>query len=253
MPPSPVHNGNSDICYETMNTTEALQDLDEFLDLLSSNEKPQDSVPSDDPSHGEGQNNDSNARGFGFPRYYLPTGSPWQTGHGGRIMGGVSPPAYSMPDLTMNIPYEEEEEQEMRRILPAAPYSTQQSLPSHPPNQQQQQQRHTDTSSGMRGSEKARQKQCVDQSGCGYNQWDSQDGGVQTYNPSPTRRRVSEGERRCPSPLAMTSYTSREARYARVVSTLCVGVCCFCHWSAHVIAASAHVISPSAHVISPSM
>ena len=202
------------------NTTEALQDLDEFLDLMSESTNDQidkqsdSSLSKETTPHGEVGNSGNTMRGLGFTRYYLSTGSPWQMGHeGGGMRGGASPPVYSMPDLTMTIPNEEEEiEEEARRVLHTTSCSSQHSLPSYS-SIQHPQQRHLDSSGEARVLKKAVERQYIDQLGCGCNQWDCQHGGIQAYDPSPTKQRLSNGQRQSPSSLTVMSYSRVEDRY----------------------------------------
>ena len=207
---NPVSGSNSDMSYETINTAEALQDLDEFLDLMGSEQtdKQNDSFPGDDPSLDKAESNNA-VRGSGFPRYYLSTGS--YTGRGG--MTGTSPPAYSMPDLTTLDAPDEEEENNMEEEACVTATS-----PSYapPPLPQHHQCQLNDASSSKKEEEGAGQGGYGRHSSDSYNQWDSKGGGIPMYDNhmiAHTKRRMSDGEKRPPSPLSIMSYSSAETRY----------------------------------------
>ncbi len=115
-PPLPIQNGNVDVIKETRDTTEALQDLDEFLDLLSATptdriDKQRGSLPGNrKPLINEDSGSDTgDDMNITIPKYYLPTNSsvPQERyqGYQRRLsamgeLGGNSPPAFSMPNLS---------------------------------------------------------------------------------------------------------------------------------------------------------
>lgn len=143
-PPMPVRDGNSDTNDETRDTTEALHNLDEFLDLMNDSasdriDKQRSSLTGNSPSHDGVGSDDVSDGGLGIPKYYLSTSSPWlqanQGHHGqnspagqqGGFMRGVTPPANSMPNLSTR---DEEDDDEQARRTPPPSYFSQEAAPS---------------------------------------------------------------------------------------------------------------------------
>jgi len=136
-PPLPLQNGTMDVIQETRDTTDALQDLDEFLDLLTSTpadriDKQRGNLPEHlrPPSCNEdaGSEEETNEN-MAVPKYYLPTGpSPWQqkaqesgqSRNAVNSVGIVSLPAFSMPNLSGDSTGESQECQQ-KNYLKASP------------------------------------------------------------------------------------------------------------------------------------
>ena len=127
-----------DVIKETRDTAEALQDLDEFLDLLSSTpadriDKQRGSLPEElrSSSNEEALSDDGTNGNPTVPKYYLPTvSSPWQqkpqeSGQGRLAMSNfgsiASPPAFSMPNLSGDSVEEGREYQQQRNYLKVSP------------------------------------------------------------------------------------------------------------------------------------
>ena len=207
-PSSPIH----DIAEEDDDAENVLDRLDDFLDLHSDPNSDQMSpVP---PMH-KPTSLSLEEKSVGVPKYYLSTGSPRSllARQGNRSpvkwsMRDMSPPAYSMPDLTGEALEEVDEELDSaHNMSPHAIYPSDDQLltESHdyrgaPPINKH---KSYSTASILEGTD-----QSHDQS---FSQVTSPKG--QPYeNHLPTtdqRRRVSDYSGRCTSPLAMTSYTSQ--------------------------------------------